>query len=112
MYLLLIMIKNITCLGHTGLLIIVWAPWPLNIVTIHYLKWGLKTWGVKNYNGISASCPYTNMNGVCPVNFLHVVLYAHNIVGIFKSQSTLFTLQILVKAFFKILLKDSTIPFA
>jgi hypothetical protein len=48
MYLLLIMIENITCLGHTGLLIIVWAPWPLSIVTIHYLKWGFKTWGVTN----------------------------------------------------------------
>jgi hypothetical protein len=46
MYLLLIMIKNITCLGHTSLLIIFWALWPLNIVIIHYLKWAFKTWGV------------------------------------------------------------------
>jgi hypothetical protein len=46
MYLLLIMIKYITCLGHTGILIIVWALWPHNIVTIDYLKRGFKTWGV------------------------------------------------------------------
>jgi hypothetical protein len=38
--------QNITFLGHTGLLIIVWALWPLNNVTIHYLKWGFKTRGV------------------------------------------------------------------
>jgi hypothetical protein len=38
--------QNITFLGHTGPLIIVWALRPLNIVTIHYLKWGFKTWGV------------------------------------------------------------------
>jgi hypothetical protein len=46
MYLLLIMIEKITCLGYIGLLIIVWAPWPLSIVKIRYLKWGFKTWGV------------------------------------------------------------------
>jgi hypothetical protein len=38
--------QNITFLGHTGHLIIVWELMPLNIVTIHYLKWGFKTWGV------------------------------------------------------------------
>jgi hypothetical protein len=36
----------ITFLGHTIPLIIVWALRPLIIVTIHYLKWGFKTWGV------------------------------------------------------------------
>jgi hypothetical protein len=46
--------------------------------------------GTENSNGTTASCPYTNMNGVCPVNFLHVVLYAHSTTGIFKSQSSLF----------------------
>jgi hypothetical protein len=38
--------------------------------------------GTKNSNGTTTSCPYTNINGVCLVNFLHVVLYAQNIVGI------------------------------
>jgi hypothetical protein len=38
--------KKTTFLGNTDLLIIVWEPWPLNIVTIHYLKWGFKTWGI------------------------------------------------------------------
>jgi hypothetical protein len=38
--------KKITCLGHIGLLIIVWELWLVIIVTIHYLKWGFKTWGV------------------------------------------------------------------
>jgi hypothetical protein len=32
--------QNITFLGNNGLLIIVWALWPLIIITIHYLKWG------------------------------------------------------------------------
>jgi hypothetical protein len=48
--------------------------------------------GTKNSNGIIASFPYTNLNGVCSVNLLHVVLYAHNTAGIFKSQSSLLTL--------------------
>jgi hypothetical protein len=68
--------------------------------------------GTRNSNGTTASFPYTNLNGVCPVNFLHVVLYAHSIAGIFKSQSPLLTLQILVKSFSKILLKASTVPFS
>ena len=48
--------------------------------------------GTKNSNGIIASFPYTNMNVVCSVNLLHVVLYTHNTAGIFKSQSSLLTL--------------------
>ena len=35
--------QNITFLGHTGPSLIVWALWPLSIVTIHYLKWGFET---------------------------------------------------------------------
>ena len=35
--------QNITFLGHIGLLIIVWALTPLNILTIHYVNWGFKT---------------------------------------------------------------------
>jgi hypothetical protein len=57
-------IKYITFLGHTGLLIIVWALWPLNSVTIHYLIWGLRTWGVTSpppYFGTILSA-YTNKN--------------------------------------------------
>ena len=38
--------QNITFLGHTGPLIIVWALRPLSIITIHYLKCGFKTQGV------------------------------------------------------------------
>ena len=56
--------QNITFLGHTGLLIIVWAPQPLSIVTIHYLKWGFKTWGVTSpppYFGTILNA-YTNRN--------------------------------------------------
>jgi hypothetical protein len=37
--------RNITFLGHTGPLIIVWALRPLNIVSIHYLKWGVQNLG-------------------------------------------------------------------
>jgi hypothetical protein len=62
--------------------------------------------GTKNSNGTIASCPYTNLNGVFLVKFLHVVLYAHNIVGIFKSQSSLLTLQILVREFSRIFIED------
>jgi hypothetical protein len=54
--------KTITCLVHTSLLIIVWEPWPLNIVTIHYLRWGFKIWGVtspRTYFGFFM-CAYTN----------------------------------------------------
>jgi hypothetical protein len=65
--------------------------------------------GTKNSNGTTTSCPYTNMNSVCLVNFLHVVLYAHNIVGIFKSQPSLLTLQIFVNAFYRILIKATTV---
>jgi len=39
----------------------------------------------KKYNATTASCPYTNLNGVYHVKCFHVVLYAHSIVGIFKS---------------------------
>jgi hypothetical protein len=66
--------------------------------------------GTINYNVTTASYPYTNMNGVCPVKLLHVVLYAHSTVGIFKSQSSLLTLQFLVKIL--ILFKDSIVPFS
>jgi len=68
--------------------------------------------GTQTLNGTTTSCPYTNLNSVRHVNFLHVVLYAHSNVGIFTFQSSLFTLQIFVRAFSKILLKSSTIPFA
>jgi hypothetical protein len=68
--------------------------------------------GTQNSNGTTASYPYTNLNGVCLVKLFHVVLYAHITVGIFKSQSSLLTLQIFVKSFSKILLKASTIPFS
>ena len=80
MYLFLIMIKNIACLGHTGLLIIVWALWPLNIVTIHYLQWGFKTWGVTSpppYFGIVLSARDQNLKfiqkfaGILPAWHLH-----------------------------------------
>jgi hypothetical protein len=67
--------------------------------------------GTKNSNGTTAPCPYTNKNGVYPVKFLHVVLYAHSTDGIFESQSSLLTLQILVKEFSRMLLKASTVPF-
>jgi hypothetical protein len=43
--------------------------------------------GTRNSNGTTASCPYTNLNGVCPVNFLHVVLYAHSTAGIFQRST-------------------------
>jgi hypothetical protein len=33
---------------------------------------------------ITTSFPYTNLKGVYPVNFLIVVLHAHNIVGTLK----------------------------
>jgi hypothetical protein len=68
--------------------------------------------GTGNSKGTTTSCPYTNLNGVCPINFLHVVLYSHSTVGIFNSQSSLLTLQIFVRAFSKILLKASAVPFA
>jgi hypothetical protein len=48
----------------------------------------------------------------CPVNFFHVILYAHSIDGTFRSQSSLLTLQIFVSAFSRILLKASTVSFA
>ena len=44
----------------------------LVIVVVHKL-------GTKNSNGMTAFCPYTNLNGVFPINILHVVLYVHNI---------------------------------
>jgi hypothetical protein len=65
-----------------------------------------------NSIGITTSCPYVNLNGVCPVNFLLVVLYSHNTVGIFKSQSSQLTLQTFVSACSRILLNASTIPFS
>jgi hypothetical protein len=48
------------------------------IATIHRL-------GTMNSISITTSFPYVNLNGVCPVNFLLVVLYAHNTAGIFNS---------------------------
>jgi hypothetical protein len=68
--------------------------------------------GTKNCNGTTTSCPYTNLNGVCPEMFLHVVLYAYNTSGIFKSQSSLLKLKIFFKEFSTILLKASTVAFA
>jgi hypothetical protein len=68
--------------------------------------------GTINSDGTIASCPYTNVNGVCPVKFLQLVLYAHSTTRFFKSQSSLLTLQILVRAFFEILLKYYTAPLA
>jgi hypothetical protein len=50
--------------------------------------------GTRNFNGTIDSCPYTNMNGVCLVNSLHVVLYAHSTAGFFKSQLSLLTLEV------------------
>jgi hypothetical protein len=72
------------------------------------------TWrpGTKNYNGTNDYCPYTNLNGVCPVNFLHVVMYAHNTIGIFKSQLSMLTLNIFFSAFSRILLTVCTVPFS
>jgi len=68
--------------------------------------------GTKNSNGTTDSCRYTNMNGVCPVNFLHVVVYSHNTAGTLRSQSSLLTLQIFVSAFSRILLNASTALFS
>jgi hypothetical protein len=68
--------------------------------------------GTINSIGITSSYPYTNLNGVCPVNFLLVVLYAHNTIGILKSQSSLPTLQIFFIAFSRTLLNASIVPFA
>jgi hypothetical protein len=61
--------------------------------------------GTKNSNGTTASCPYTNLNGVFPVNFLHVVMYAHNTAGIFKSQLSLFDIADLCQCVLKDLIK-------
>jgi hypothetical protein len=68
--------------------------------------------GTKNSNGTTFSFPYTNLNGVCPVKILHVVLYAHSTVGIFKFESSMLTLQIFIREFSKILLKASTVHFS
>jgi hypothetical protein len=67
--------------------------------------------GTINSNRTTASCSYPNLNGVCPIKLLHVVLYAHNTTGIFKSQSSLLTMQFFVQAFSKILLKSYTLQF-
>lgn len=58
------------------------------------------------------SYPYTNLKSVFPVDFLHVVLYAHNTARILKSQSSLFTSHTLINAFYKILLITSIVPFS
>jgi hypothetical protein len=72
----------------------------------------MRKMGTINSDGTTASCPYTNMNGVCHVKLLHVVLHAHNTTSIFKSQSSMLTLQMLVKSFSKILLNVSIVPFS
>lgn len=68
--------------------------------------------GTMYFIDMTTSYPYTKLKGVWPVNFLHVVLYAHNVVGILRSQSFLFTLHTFLSAFSIILLKASTVPFA
>ena len=62
--------------------------------------------------GTIASCPYTSLNGVCPVSRLQIVQYAHITTDTFWSQSSRRTLHTLVNAFSRILLKASTVPFA
>jgi hypothetical protein len=65
--------QNITFLGHTGPLIIVWALRPLNIVKIHYLKWGFETQGVTLPITIDMSSSSNHFGGTLPfkvqVNF-------------------------------------------
>lgn len=61
--------------------------------------------------GMTASLPYTNWKGFWPVNFLHVVQYAHSTAGMGKSQSFHCALQTLVNAVSKILLNASIVPF-
>jgi hypothetical protein len=68
--------------------------------------------GTINSIDITPSYPYTNLKGVFLVNFLLVVLYAHNTTRNLKSQSSLHTLQIFVNAFSRILLNSSTVPLA
>ena len=62
--------------------------------------------------GMTASFPYTSLNGVCPVSLLQVVWYAHNTTGIFKSQSSCLALHTFVNTISNILLNASTFPFA
>ena len=62
--------------------------------------------------GMTTSFPYTNLNGVCHVNFLHVVWYSHSTTEILWSQSSLLMLQTLVSAFSRIVLNASTTPYA
>jgi len=68
--------------------------------------------GTINSIGITTSCPYVNLNEICPIDILHVVIYGHNIVGIFKSQSSWLMLQTFVSACSIIILKASTVPFS
>ena len=60
--------------------------------------------------GTTNSFPYTSLNGVCHVNHLHVVQYAHSTAETLWSQSSLRSLHTLINAFSRILLKDSTVP--
>ena len=62
--------------------------------------------------GITASFPYTNLNGVFPINLLKVVRYADITKGIFKCQSSRLALHTFVSACSNILLNASTIPFS
>jgi hypothetical protein len=82
--------QNITFLRNTCLLIIVWELWPLNNVNIHYLIWGLKTWGVTSpppYFGTVLSA-YTKQESKFQKLFKHLwVLVPH---GIFMLSGSIF----------------------
>ena len=61
--------------------------------------------------GMTTSWPQTNRKGVWSVDRLYVVLYAHNTIGIFLSQSSLSALHILVSPLVNVLLNASIDPF-
>ena len=62
--------SNLYCTASTSVILVIVAT--LKLDTIYSI-------GMKTY------FPYTNRNGVWPVNFLHVVWYAHNTTEIFWS---------------------------
>ena len=86
---------------------------PTSIISLIAASLRLGTmYSINEFHRHKTSFPYTNMNGVWHVNFWQDVWYSHSTTKFLWSQSSLWTLQIFVNAFSRILLNASTTPFS
>jgi hypothetical protein len=82
--------RNITFIGHTGPLIIVWALGSLNIVTIHYLKWGVQNLGCYIPSPLFWHCPQCTYKIEIKISNLFKNLWVLCPHGIFMLPGSIF----------------------